>query len=133
MPKANEKFGINFFRYLTNLWSIIALGLFILEFIYQNSKIASQTAAIIYIAFLTIYVSQKEYDRWVIKKTHSIKGEFFLIIWTVAVVSVVIVASLPGNNLEIPNELTGTYIALLGIYAVTLKSKSLFKIRSGQK
>ena len=115
---------LSLWKYLTNFWSLLTLLIFILAFIFpgQLNGVLS-TIAIIYASILGIYVGSKEIARWRNKDFISKHyGEIFIILWTITIVAM-IVTSIIDKEYQIRSEFTATYITILGIFAISQKSK----------
>ncbi len=117
-----------FWRWLTNFWSLLTLLFFILAFVQPdrfNGLLVN--IAIIYGAILAIYVSSKEIARWNNKNFSSqYYGEIFVFLWTVMMIAFIIIAAISGKYTVSP-EFTAIYITILGIFAISQKSKALKK------
>ena len=102
------------------------LGVFIYDFVTPFSSTAvTGTVGTIYIAILSIFVGTKEFDRWFNAANGRHYGEVFVYLWTAVMVVFVVFAAVPGYTLRIPSAATAVYIAVLGIYAITGRSKAL--------
>lgn len=81
--------------------------------------------AVIYASILGIYVGTKEVARWRNKKFMSgYYGEIFIIMWTVAIVGMIGI-SIFNHEYSLQSEFTATYITIMGIFAISQKSKAL--------
>ncbi|MFH1667753.1 MAG: hypothetical protein ABH884_01880 [Candidatus Komeilibacteria bacterium] len=118
--------NLSFWRWLTNLWSLLTLLFFILAFTQPdrfNGLLVN--VSIIYGAILAIYVSSKEFTRWHNKHfTSKYYGEIFVFLWTIVMIAFIVIASLNGKY-SISPEFTAIYITILGIFAISQKSKAL--------
>ena len=114
-------------KMLTNIWTIITILLFCLDFLSGN-KIDSSAAAvgIIYIAILGLYVTSKEFERWQTKGYPSqYFGEIYVIFWTIIMLIFAVGAATSNGLFTMPGEFVITYISVLGILAVTHRSKQM--------
>lgn len=123
---------------ILNLWAIITLGLFILDFFSGNryDSLAS-SVGVIYLAILGIYVSEKEYIRWHNHFISKFLGESFVVVWTAVMIMFVITAPLSEGRYTVPEEFAVVYASIIGVFAITrhskiMKSKNNSKI-SGKK
>ncbi|PJC01913.1 MAG: hypothetical protein CO073_02255 [Candidatus Komeilibacteria bacterium CG_4_9_14_0_8_um_filter_36_9] len=118
--------NLAFWHWLTNFWSLLTLLFFVLAFINPgqfNGLLVN--VSIIYGAILAIYVSNKEITRWHNKQfTSKYYGEVFVFLWTIVMITFIIIASVNGKY-SISPEFTAIYITILGIFAIGQKSKAL--------
>lgn len=114
-------------RFLANFWGALTAIFFITNFFgVLDLNEASKTLAIIYISVLSIYTGVKEYNRWSSKKFLSQhNGEIFIILWTVVMLGFILFNSYNPGRYHIAGEFTATYLSILGVYAISLKSKNL--------
>lgn len=81
--------------------------------------------SVIYASILGIYVSSKEIARWRNKNyTSNYYGEIYILLWTIVIVTMIIMSIL-NHNFVLQSEFTATYITILGIFAISQKSKAL--------
>ena len=122
-----NKKELKFWRYLTHFWGILTAIFFMLTFLnIMDLSNVLKTLTIVYISILSIFSSVKEFNRWKNKEFLSIhKGEIFIIIYTILMVGFVMLSALYPYKYNIPNEFTVTYLSILGIFAITNKSKKL--------
>lgn len=79
----------------------------------------------IYLGILGIYAGEKEYTRWKKKFESDHIGEIFVIIWTIAMIFFVITATLSRGMYRLPSEFAVVYTSVVGIFAITARSKAL--------
>jgi len=125
--KNKKHYRLLFWRFLTYTWAILAAGFFVLDFFKIIDCSGSlQTITILYISILGIFTSTKEFHRWKSKKFFSkYRGEMFVIIYTLLIIIFIILSTLYPNRYSIRNEFTTTYLAILGIFALSCNSKYL--------
>lgn len=130
---AKNPLGLNFWRYLSNLWGTLTLLLFIVDFFsFHSFGNATGASAVIYGVILSLYASSKEFQRWTSKKGEFLSrhfGEIYPIIWTIVMILFILLSALLNNRYEIPGEFPATYITVLGIYIISSQSKN-FKTKS---
>ncbi|OGY89667.1 MAG: hypothetical protein A2677_01530 [Candidatus Komeilibacteria bacterium RIFCSPHIGHO2_01_FULL_52_14] len=123
--------GLLFWKRMVNGWSLVAFMIFVLHFFSRGYfKIADSLISVLYPAILTIYTGQKEFSRW--RSNHFSSrffGEWFVLFWTLVFMLFVIVSVLSRGTYQVSLEMTTTYLAVVTIYAVTLKSKQLHSRR----
>lgn len=114
-------------RYLLNAWTIFLFIAIVWDFINVNavSELLGPIAAV-YTAVLAIYTTEKEFERWGQYYTGRHPGEMYVILWTLLVVGIFGAQLLLQNGYTVPHEITATYVAVLGILAITRKSKSYY-------
>lgn len=114
-------------RWLANFWGIIAVIFFIVHFFkIVDLTEAIKHLAIIYISILSIFTTVKEFDRWKSPKFLSNhNGEIFVILWTVLMIVFIAMSSYDSIRFNFTGEFTATYLSVLGIYAISRKSRSL--------
>lgn len=128
------KGDFNFWRKLINAWSFLFFFIIIADFIKTNHYNGIlNVISTIYISILAIYVSNKEFERWYDKHEGSHPGEIFVVIWSVIVMSLVLLDFMMGPKYNIPNAIISSYIAVLTILVITKKSKELYQIKQEQK
>lgn len=82
-----------------------------------------------YVGLLSIYAGTKEFDRWHDYHDGKHPGEWYVIIWTILVVILMALNIFANHNYRLPSEVIAAYIAVLGIFALTQKSKEFFQRR----
>jgi len=114
-------------RYLTNLWTLIIFIFLIVDFITTNQYgFLIGPIAAIYITILGFFVSTKEFNRWQDYHTGRHPGEVFIILWTILILTLILLNIFINQKYRLSSEVIATYITVLGIFALTLKSKSLY-------
>lgn len=120
-----------FWRLLLDLWTSVAVLVSALDFLAKN-KYNSATVVVgaIYIALLGIYVADKEIERWT-HKTFASKffGEIYIIIWTALTLLLLCIQLLSGSEFHLNSDMAAIYISVIGIFAITQKSKNIYKSR----
>lgn len=119
-------------RIVTNIWTIIAFLAFSIDFFsFHKYSISSAGISIIYIAILTLYAGTKEFDRWLNTLAVNYKGEVFVIVWTFFIIILSLISFFSAKKYNLPSELVTVYITVLGIFALTRRSKYLYHRRKG--
>jgi hypothetical protein len=114
-------------RILTNLWTFVAILLFVFDFVSNNRFDASAGAvSAIYIAVLSIYVGTKEFERWHADYANCYYGEMYIIIWTIFVIIACVIAPFSEGYFRIPPGLVVVYTVILSIFAISRRSKILY-------
>jgi hypothetical protein len=128
MDKKHLRSDGRLWRYLTNFWTLIFFFIIIVNFIHHNAyEAAIQPISIIYIACLAIYSAEKEFERWQFYFIGKHPGEIYVAVWTVLICSIFIINEVTAGEYVMNSEIVASYIAVLGILAITRKSKTAFK------
>jgi len=116
-----------FWRFLTYFWGIIAGVFFILDYFkILDCSPSLKTLAVVYISILSIFTSIKEFQRWKSKNFFSrYHGEIFVIAYSILMVLFIFLDIFHVGKYKIPIEFTTTYLAILGIFAISYNSKYL--------
>lgn len=126
------KNDFKFWRHLINTWSFVFFVFIILDFIDNNYyRDFLDVLSVIYISILTIYSSNKEFERWYDKHEGQHPGEVFVIIWSVLIFTLFSLSFILDDGYKMPTSVVSSYIAVLTILAVTKKSKEMYLIRRG--
>lgn len=115
-----------FWKGLTNFWAWITAIVFLLTFfkVWDLSHLLTNIT-IIYLSILSIFTGTKEYNRWKSKNFLSkYHGEVFIFVWTILMVGFLLVSAL-NPEYKVYSQFTATYLSVLGVFAISLKSKSL--------
>lgn len=126
MPDKRTK-ELSFWKALANFWASITAIAFMLNFfnVLNISHILTDLM-IIYLSILTIFTGLKEYSRWKEKKFFSqSNGEIFIIAWTILIVAFILLSAYDKSQYKLSTEFTATYLSVMGIYAISRKSKNL--------
>ena len=113
---------------MANFWAVVIYIAVIYDFIKDNAvqEFLAPLAAI-YIAVLTIYASDKEFERWHHFHQARHPGELFVIVWTALMAGILLADFLLSKLYKLPSEIISVYIVVLSILAITRKSKSLHR------
>jgi ABC-type transport system involved in cytochrome c biogenesis permease subunit len=120
--------SFKFWREIINLWTILFVFSIIYDFVGNNSlsDILGPLSAI-YIGVLAIYVGNKEFERWYNRRKGKHPGEFFVILWTVLIFTIIILDIAFKKDYVLPSSVVSSYLAVLTILVLTRKSKALYK------
>lgn len=112
---------------MTNFWTFLTLTL-ILENFRQAGELAHLLGPVlaIYVAVLAIFSAEKEFERWQWYNKSRHLGEIYVVLWTIVIVAILLTTYLAGLSYQLESEVFSTYIVVLGILAVTKKSKQIF-------
>lgn len=132
----SEKIGNFRFWYLVvNFWTVIFYIVIAYDFFHHNildeNNIVLAVAGI-YCAALAIYSAEKEFRRWHHMHSSVHPGEVYAIIWTLFIITLIVVQVILHNDYEMPPEVSASYIAVISILALTRESKNLYK-KKGRK
>ena len=117
-------------RWLVNVWTLILFFFIIADFTRDESinQFLGPIAAI-YVAALAIYSADKEFERWRMYSIGRHPGEMYVVAWTLLIMGLFLYAFVSGSGYSMPPEIFSTYIVVLGILAITRRSKTLFNER----
>ncbi len=119
----------NFWRYLTNFWTVIFIGVVVSDFLtFGSYQYLMAPFSVIYGAILSIFVSTKEFDRWYDfheDKRHP--GEVFVIIWSLLLLVMGAISWIYGKSYSISTDVISVYIMVLTVFAITQGSKNIYK------
>jgi lysylphosphatidylglycerol synthetase-like protein (DUF2156 family) len=124
--------GEKFWRFMANFWTIVAITVIIVNFISHNRyENLFQPTSVIYAAVLSLYVGTKEFERWYQLYEGRHPGEWFVMLWTAVMLSLVLASFILGGDYKVSSETVANYIVVISIYAVTQQSKRLYKKKRG--
>jgi hypothetical protein len=113
-------------RTLTNAWTVIFLAFVIANFFSGDRyEFLIAPMSILYTGILTLYVGTKEFDRWYERHMGRHPGEWFVLLWSVVIGALLLFSFVLGEGHRIHSDVIAVYIAVLSLFAVTQKSKSL--------
>ena len=119
-----------FWKTLLNAWTLIIILTLMLDFFSQNLyNEASGITSTIYIAILGIYTADKEFERWTDKGRFISRyfGEIFIALWTLVIIFFLAVSLISRQEYHLTTAMVGTYISVLGIFAITQRSKNAYQ------
>lgn len=131
-----EKLGtFRTWRVLTNFWSFVCFIFIVYDFfndniLADNSVLLAITG--IFAACLAIYSAEKEFRRWHNMHSSLHPGEVYVILWTLLVLFLVLGSIVLHIPYHMPIEVSGAYIAVITILAITRESKNYYKRRKGR-
>ncbi|MBI2592930.1 MAG: hypothetical protein HYW37_02115 [Candidatus Colwellbacteria bacterium] len=116
-------------RILTIFWTLVFFLFITLNLLLDNAYgFLMVPLGVIYTGVLTIYVGTKEFDRWYEIHQSKHPGEAFVIIWTIVMFALVVLPLVGGEKFRMPLDIiAGVYLAVLSLFAITQKSKSLHR------
>ena len=117
-----------FWRIMVNFWTIAIFLFIIINFwsVGEYDHLAG-TFGILYTSVLTLYIGTKEFDRWYEKHTGRHPGEWFVIIWTALIFGLFALSIFWGAPYRVPSDVVAVYIAVVSLFALTQKSKQLYR------
>lgn len=77
----------------------------------------------IYVASLSVYAGNKEFERWREKHDGRHPGEIFVIFWTILLASILIADFILSKSYKVPESVISAYVVVLGVLAVTRRSR----------
>ncbi len=120
---------VKIWRYLVNFWAIVLYAVIIADFYTRNTltDFLGPVSAI-YIAALAIYSAQKEFERWHNYNLGRHPGEVYVFIWTFLIIVLLVLQILYHETYRLPSEIFTTYIVVIGILAITKRSKKSYRL-----
>lgn len=135
MAKDDKLMNVKVWRYLVNFWALVLYVAIIADFFQRNglSEFLGPISAI-YIAALAIYSAQKEFERWHDYNIGRHPGEVYVFIWTLLIILLLVLEIIYHGSYKLPNEVFTTYIVVIGVLAITKRSKKNYRIaKKGNK
>jgi|GEM_PF-869695 hypothetical protein len=125
--RTKTNYQLLFWRFLTYTWAILAATFFAFDFFkIIDCSSSLRTITVLYISILGIFTSVKEFHRWKSKKFFSkYRGEMFVIIYTILIIVFIVLDTIHPDKYIIRTEFITTYLAILGIFALSYNSKFL--------
>ncbi len=126
MPRQRKAQSI-FWRYVVIFWTVVLFAVILKDALLQGAleSIVGPVAAI-YTACLAIYSAEKEFERWEHYPTGRHPGEIYVFFWTIIIIGLFVLQYLGYIKYKIEPEIISTYIVVLGVLAITKKSKIWF-------
>lgn len=128
-----QKIGsFKLWREMTNLWTVVFFAAIAYDFytdgvLYRHEVILAIAA--IYTALLAIYSAEKEFRRWHHMHSSIHPGEFYAIVWTLLILTLIAGDAFWNTSYHLPPEVSASYIGVIGILALTRESKNYYKRR----
>ncbi len=127
-PSNNKMLNATILRYVVNFWTIILYIVIVGHYFSEDMWVEFLgPVSVIYIAALGIYSAEKEFERWHDYNLGRHPGDVYVFLWTVLVISLFIAELVSTGTYKVPSEVFTTYIVVVGILAITRKSKSKYK------
>ena len=115
-------------RLLSGIWTIVFILFIVFDFFSEGKYeflIAPMSA--VYLGVLGLYVGTKEFERWYERHQGRHPGEWFVIIWTLIVVGLFATSLVLEGEYRVSPDIIADYIMVLTVFALTQKSKSLYR------
>ena len=122
--KKSFPFATSLWRAMVNFWTFVLYVVIIADFFLRN-KLGEFLGPIsaLYIASLALYSAEKEFERWHDYHESRHPGEMYVIIWTILIIVLLGLEVLYHSTYTIPNEIFSTYVVVIGVLAITKRSK----------
>lgn len=116
--------SVSVWRHLVSLWSIVIYSVILIDYYTHNGlpEFLGPVSAV-YIAILAVYTAQKEFERWHDYNIGRHPGEVYVFAWTILIVVLLVLEFTHRDLYKLPDIVFTTYIVVLGILAITKKSK----------
>lgn len=119
-----------FWWFLLNVWNVVVFAAIVFNFQANGSfDVPMDAMLVVYIALLTIYAGDKEFERWRHKYQGRHPGEVFVFLWTILMIGLGICQYLFHREAGLTSDIVAAYIAVLSILAVTRRSRVLYARR----
>ena len=118
-------------RWLVNFWMVIIMVAVIVDFLMRGKyEHVMLPLGMIYISLLSVYVSTKEFERWfgMYKGRHP--GEIGVALWTLLIVTLLVLKIMFGDKYEISPDVIWTYITVISVFIASRASKLFFTHRT---
>ncbi len=117
-------------RVVADFWTILAFAVIIEDF-REGGGLEHLIDPImaIYVVVLAIFSAEKEFERWYMFNIGRHIGEIYVWAWTAIIAGIFIATYFFHSHYEMPEEVFSTYLVVLGILAVTRKSREFFRKR----
>lgn len=119
-----------YWRWLANIWLAAMVFIIIIDFwsagyyTYLISPIS-----ILYITLLTVYISSKEFKRWLNHYQGHHPGEIALVIWTVLIFVLIASNAYLGASYHISQDIISTYMVVIVLFIASRGSKVIYRRR----
>jgi hypothetical protein len=128
-PKPHEQ-PERVWRWLVNFWMMILMVAVIADFFMRSRyEFIMLPLGMIYVSLLSVYVSTKEFERWfLIYKRHH-PGEIGVMLWTILIISLVVLNAVLGDGYKISPDVVWTYVTVISVFVASRASKLFFTRR----
>ncbi len=132
--KDDKLLNVKVWRYLVNFWAYTLYVAILADFYMRNglSEFLGPISAI-YIASLAIYSAQKEFERWHDYNIGRHPGEVYVLVWTVLIMVMLGLEIAYRDSYRLPTEVFTTYIVVIGVLAITKRSKKNYRLAKREK
>ncbi len=115
-------------RFLTDFWTVVLLAFLIANFLTKGQyDFVGASFSVIYAGVLGLYVGTKEFDRWYEFHSERHPGEIFIFAWTGVIFLMFAAQIFLGRGYQVSQEAVADYIMVLSVFALTQKSKKLYR------
>lgn len=117
-------------RVIADFWTLFAFAVIIEDFRMHGAlEHIIEPVMAIYIVVLAIFSAEKEFERWYSYNIGRHIGEIYVYAWTALIAGIFLATYFLEGDYKMPEEVFSTYLVVLGILAITRKSKDFFKHR----
>ena len=123
-----KRTSYSIWRILLNFWTLVTFAFVIADFI----KVGALgellgPVLLVYTAILAVYSAEKEFERWHFYFMKPHPGEIYVFLWTALILGLTIAKFWLKSDYTMDHEIIATYIVVLGVLAITRKSRNMFK------
>lgn len=132
--KDDKLLNVKVWRYLVNFWALALYAVILGDFYTKNGlgDFLGPVSAI-YLASLAIYSAQKEFERWHDYNIGRHPGEVYVFIWTALIILLLVLEIVYREGYKLPTEVFTTYIVVIGVLAITKRSKKNYRLAKKDK
>lgn len=122
-----EYFSGAVWKFFSTFWGVLYLIVVGVNFFSGNQyAYVLGSLGTVYIATLSVFVGEKEFDRWHERHPGKRRGEIFVILFTVLIAGMFIFSLIYGEPYLVPPDVSASYIAVVSVFVISHKSKELY-------
>ena len=111
--------------WLCALWSIIQLGMCVVEFLKIDAFKVPPSMPFIYAILVFLYFVNKEFDRWLNRSWRKRQDEYFIVIWWCVLLAMTVIEFATQGKLTVPTRMIETCLAITVPFLLTEVSKHI--------
>ena len=129
MPK-KIFYSEKYWRWLAHIWLAVMVAIVIIDFWSEGRYVyLISPISILYITLLSVYISSKEFQRWLNHYQGHHPGEIALVIWTVLMFVLITSNAYLGANYHISSEVISTYVVVIVLFIASRGSREIHRRR----
>ena len=124
---------IRIWRLVADFWTLAAFAVIIEDFrVGGGLENLIGPIMALYVVVLAIFSAEKEFERWHLFNSGRHRGEVYVFAWTVVIFGIFLTTYLTHSKYKMSPEIFSTYVVVLGILAITRRSKQIFLEHKGR-